>query len=697
MLSEADVRGDAHPEPAWSQVALRRHPSAVIGIDAKPWARSAGLGLKGPCILVCFVLSFGVALSCAGSESSDGGDATGDSQLTDSDLEVAGAEGPEALETQVEGDAGIEELAGDTIEIVDSTEAAETLLDAASEHVAEIVPDADAGGAELTELPPPCEEGPCCPEDVYRSTENICKTSVEVECIGVCGGEARTRPVTRYCSGVGSYCDGEIVLGDWVGVDCGSEQLCKVHPNAKEVSCLDCDYGCQDGACNPPVCEDGPCCGGAGQFLDPSHECETLFARRCAGGMCGGAVQERFERRYCDGEHAQCEGPLQPDPWTTVRQCESGWLCDDAAATCRHCPAGCDADGCVPCTWTWEALSLLGEPPMATVHHAAVWAPEEASMFVGGGLPEHSAAVHRFDPNADSWTAVSACEVGDRPGFAWTGAALLSWAGGGISLALDGSDCASIGADAGEDVLSLDVGHSVIQAGDEMIVWGGGDPVSNLGARYDPGTGAWSPTSLAAPVPTARAGHVAAWTGNEMIVWGGGAETPTNTGARYEPSTDSWAATSVEGPCPVGRLGGGGVWTGTGMAVWGGEGTAGALGDGAVYDPGTDSWAAIPVANAPAERFGHTMVWTGSELIVWGGGRYEESALLEFGDGAHYDPASGTWTPMPTAGAPAARAYHTAVWTGYGMILWGGGIEDGLMPGVPANFADGARYRCKAD
>src|SRR5438132_6611890 len=31
-----------------------------------------------------------------------------------------------------------------------------------------------------------------------------------------------------------------------------------------------------------------------------------------------------------------------------------------------------------------------------------------------------------------------------------------------------------------------------------------------------------------------------------------------------------------------------------------------------------------------------------------------------------------TWTPTTLAGAPAARDYHTAVWTGTEMIVWGG-------------------------
>ena len=61
-------------------------------------------------------------------------------------------------------------------------------------------------------------------------------------------------------------------------------------------------------------------------------------------------------------------------------------------------------------------------------------------------------------------------------------------------------------------------------------------------------------------------------------------------------------------------------------------------------------------------------MWTGSEMIVWGG--YNGSGYLN--DGGRYNPAANSWTAVTTTGAPAARAYHTAVWTGSEMIVWGG-------------------------
>ena len=47
-------------------------------------------------------------------------------------------------------------------------------------------------------------------------------------------------------------------------------------------------------------------------------------------------------------------------------------------------------------------------------------------------------------------------------------------------------------------------------------------------------------------------------------------------------------------------------------------------------------------------------------MVVWGG--YGSSISLN--TGGRYDPATDTWTPTSTVGAPSARSYHTAVWTG---------------------------------
>jgi hypothetical protein len=84
-----------------------------------------------------------------------------------------------------------------------------------------------------------------------------------------------------------------------------------------------------------------------------------------------------------------------------------------------------------------------------------------------------------------------------------------------------------------------------------------------------------------------------------------------------------------------------------------------------------ETWTVISTANAPAARASHTAVWTGSEMIVWGG--YGGSYL---NTGGRYNPSTDSWTATSTMNAPAPRGGNTAVWTGTEMIVWGG--DDGF-------------------
>jgi len=76
----------------------------------------------------------------------------------------------------------------------------------------------------------------------------------------------------------------------------------------------------------------------------------------------------------------------------------------------------------------------------------------------------------------------------------------------------------------------------------------------------------------------------------------------------------------------------------------------------------------------PAARSYHTAVWTGSEMIIWGGNAtaFGKSTV---NTGARFNPVTGIWTPVTTNGAPNPRAVHTAIWTGSEMIVWGGEVS----------------------
>ncbi|MFZ5799262.1 MAG: Kelch repeat-containing protein [Thermodesulfobacteriota bacterium] len=230
--------------------------------------------------------------------------------------------------------------------------------------------------------------------------------------------------------------------------------------------------------------------------------------------------------------------------------------------------------------------------------------------------------------------------------------------------------------------------HAAVWTGSEMIIWGGNNVTT--GGRYDPVFDSWTPTSTAG-APTGRSYATVVWTGTEMVIWGGWTYTPTstylNTGGRYNPATNSWTATTTGG-APAGRRYHTAVWSGTEMIVWGGESNVSPyyLNTGGRYNPAANSWTATATTGAPSGRTFHTAVWTGTEMIVWGGGpSYANIA-------GRYNPAGNSWTAATATGAPSGRTYHTAVWTGTEMIVWGG------SDGIGGNFLNtGGRYDPAAD
>src|SRR5882724_11724865 len=99
-----------------------------------------------------------------------------------------------------------------------------------------------------------------------------------------------------------------------------------------------------------------------------------------------------------------------------------------------------------------------------------------------------------------------------------------------------------------------------------------------------------------------------------------------------------------------------------------------------------DTWTATTLMNAPSARWYHTAVWTGAEMIVWGG--FAGNAL---DTGGRYDPITDSWTATTMASVSTAREMHTAVWTGTEMIVWGG-VDQFFYP-----LNTGGRYDPSSD
>ena len=135
---------------------------------------------------------------------------------------------------------------------------------------------------------------------------------------------------------------------------------------------------------------------------------------------------------------------------------------------------------------------------------------------------------------------------------------------------------------------------------------------------------------------------------------------------------------------PAARYGHSLVWTGTRLLVWGGIGPTTlpnqevldyAQPNGASFNPATNSW--TPMASGPACA-GHAAVWTGNSMIINGGYNllYGQSSLIFVKVGvsncAKYNPGTNSWTPLTADWEDKERFGHTAVWTGTDMIVWGG-------------------------
>ena len=354
------------------------------------------------------------------------------------------------------------------------------------------------------------------------------------------------------------------------------------------------------------------------------------------------------------------------------------------------------AGGCTDDTWAATAIA-----PFKRSEHTAVWTGTEMIVWGGAstGAPGYPNTGGRYNPSTDSWTVTSTANApSGRWGHTavWTGSEMIIWGGGDVVIATTGARYNPLTNSwrATSTTNAPAPGfYTGVWTGSEMIVWNG----FSGGGKYNPNSNSWTAISTT-NAPSPRSAHTAVWSGSEMIVWGGtdgSIFTPDPvTGGRYNPSTDNWTATSITN-VPAARWLHTAVWTGTEMIVWGGFNDdppfITVFNGGGKYNPSTDSWTATSMTDPPSERYWHTAVWTGSEMIIWGG--YGPGGGNGFygslNTGGKYNPQNG-WTSTSTTNAPTARDRHTAVWTGSRMIVWGGNYNDSVN--FPVTLNTGGRY-----
>ncbi len=370
--------------------------------------------------------------------------------------------------------------------------------------------------------------------------------------------------------------------------------------------------------------------------------------------------------------------------WTGSRMVVWGGSYNDFTGT-RAVQTGGRYD---PASDTWAPTTIAGAPEART-RHTAVWAGSR--MIVWGGIaydggPHVFRSGGRYDPSADAWTPTTedgAPQARSDHTAVWTGQELVVWGGygGGPLLASGGrydpatDSWRSTSTDTAPSARS---GHVAAWTGSRMVVWGGSQVggYPDTGGRYDPVSDSWTPT-YSPNAPSPREFPTAVWTGTVMIVWGGVyAEEPLATGGRYDPLTDSWSPTTMTG-VPGARVHHTAVWTGSRMIVWGGEPIRQPMENkGGRYDPILDAWQETTYVGAPEQRRFFTAVWTGSHMVIWGGLGSIASPPVTLDSGSRYDPVADSWAPTSVAGASSPRQFHTAVWSGSRMIVWGGSDND---------------------
>ena len=350
--------------------------------------------------------------------------------------------------------------------------------------------------------------------------------------------------------------------------------------------------------------------------------------------------------------------------------------------------------GVAPLMDTWTPTAQTGAPA-ARRWHSAVWTGSRMVVWGGAtglGSGDAVATGGLYEPFTDTWTAVP---TGGAPSARhshlalWTGSTMLVWGGFGQGgyLTDGGRFDPSTGTWTPVSLVNAPEGSEFVNAvwtGSEAILWGGysaNDEDVATGSRYDPEADTWAPISTGGDAPSARSAAAVVWTGARMIVWGGnlGGMTDLADGSLYDPATDTWAAMSTDG-APTARAGAVAVWTGKEMLIYGGSDENGWIQNGARYDPLHDSWTTLSTTGAPFVQDARG-VWTGDRFLFW----RDTTILTAVGV---YDPAADAWSTATTKDQPASGAGGTAVWTGSGMIVWGG-----ASGAPPALSAQGGIYR----
>jgi hypothetical protein len=268
------------------------------------------------------------------------------------------------------------------------------------------------------------------------------------------------------------------------------------------------------------------------------------------------------------------------------------------------------------------------------------------------------------------------------------------------------------------------VHHALVWTGSKIIVWGGHTnnavgptltPPLADGGVYDVATGLWQTIPVNTESgPSARGYSTAIWTGNtgnpdadsKMLLWGGCVQEITDAcdglfgdGYLFDPITMQWSQLHATGNAPVGRHNYSAVYQSeqARLYIFGGfDADKNVIADGHYLDLKTMHW--FSMANMAEGRFKHAAVWAGDKMLIFGGKIYNQSArsyelassVVSFTPGAPGSNETGRWSTLKTEEmVPLKAIEHSAVWTGFSLLVWGGQIFDRGFTNTGSQFFPG--------
>ena len=136
-----------------------------------------------------------------------------------------------------------------------------------------------------------------------------------------------------------------------------------------------------------------------------------------------------------------------------------------------------------------------------------------------------------------------------------------------------------------------------------------------------------------------------------------------------------WVAMSPPPESLVARSKSASVAMGKAVFIWGGlDNNGAALGNGAIYEPANDTWTPLPMEpGSPTPRIMATAVWTGNssnKVIVYGG--TDASGTTVYRDGAVFDIAGNSWSALPSSASTSKRSAPFGYWDGTHAVFFGG-------------------------